>query len=138
MRGSTLPWATGSEQSGSDASGWTAVVVPHFSNDAHSFDEWITDSDEGTVAVQSAMSAIPWLKTFIDNDTRYNRSLCQDLAGWNGNSGYQNAGRYEPAITPVRPARIFARTCEVTNGGTGTPATDRDSLGAYRPVPTPT
>ncbi|MDT0444272.1 hypothetical protein [Streptomyces johnsoniae] len=41
---------------------------------------------------------VPWLKTFIDNDTRCTRSLCPDPADWNGISGCQNAGRYEPAV----------------------------------------
>jgi hypothetical protein len=39
---------------------------------------------------------IPWLKTFLDNDTRYTQFLCPDLADTTNISRYQNKCPYEP------------------------------------------
>ncbi|RKN38964.1 dienelactone hydrolase family protein [Streptomyces hoynatensis] len=39
---------------------------------------------------------IPWLKTFLDNDTRYTQFLCPGLADSTGVSRYANTCPYEP------------------------------------------
>jgi acetyl esterase/lipase len=39
---------------------------------------------------------IPWLKTFIDNDTRYTQFLCPELADTTNISRYENTCPYEP------------------------------------------
>ena len=39
---------------------------------------------------------IPWLKIFIDNDTRYTRFLCPEMADPTGISRYENTCPYDP------------------------------------------
>jgi pimeloyl-ACP methyl ester carboxylesterase len=58
------------------------------SSGGHGFPTW------GNVSVTRL--AIPWLKIFIDNDTRYTQFLCPDLADWNDVTSYENKCPYEP------------------------------------------
>jgi pimeloyl-ACP methyl ester carboxylesterase len=43
---------------------------------------------------------IPWLKLFIDNDTRYTQFLCPSLADWSGISRYSDKCPYGPSDPP--------------------------------------
>jgi dienelactone hydrolase len=47
---------------------------------------------------------IPWLKTFVDNDTRYARFLCPTLADPAGTSKYRSTCPYVPAGRSTPPA----------------------------------
>lgn len=58
------------------------------SEGGHGFPTW------GNTQVTRLM--IPWLKIFIDNDTRYTQFLCPDLADSTGISHYSNTCPYEP------------------------------------------
>ncbi|MGC9539760.1 dienelactone hydrolase family protein [Streptomyces sp. UG1] len=49
--------------------------------------------------------AIPWLKIFIDHDTRYTQFLCPDLADTDDISRYENTCPYEPTTEEPPPVR---------------------------------
>lgn len=50
-------------------------------------------------------NVIPWLKIFVDSDTRYTRFLCS-LANWNGISAYQSTC---PLVLSMPPTTTTSR-----------------------------
>ncbi|MCH7230853.1 ricin-type beta-trefoil lectin domain protein [Glycomyces sp. L485] len=45
---------------------------------------------------QVTRRTIPWLKTWLDNDTRYTQFLCDSLADWSGVASYTATCPFEP------------------------------------------
>lgn len=68
----------------------TPGAYVQLSSGGHGFPVW------GNVNVTRL--TIPWLKVFIDNDTRYTQFFCPQLADTGGVARYQHKCPYEPAV----------------------------------------
>lgn len=98
----------------------TEKTYLELSTGGHGFPSWTPNS-------AMMRKVIPWLKIFVDKDTRYEQFLCP-LMDWTGIAAYQGTCPLSPGTPPSGPV-VNGATYKVKNLATGT-YLDSEAAGA--------